>query len=214
MTRRSQLQAPAVWLFTLLLWAIPTRGQDAAAADAANGTWSFELSAFTYFPSDDDVYVSPVFTADRDELHLEARYNYEAQDTGSAFIGWNFAFGDELVFEVTPMIGAVLGRVNGVAPGYRFSLTYHRFDLFSEGEYLFDLEDDSESFFYTWSELAWSATEWLRLGLAIQRTRAYESDVDVQRGLLVGFSYRTIDFTTYVFELDDPTVVLALSFSF
>src|SRR5687768_29918 len=211
---RSQLRPSAVCLLTLLLLTAPTLGQDATAADAPEGSWSFELSAYTYFPADDDTYVSPIFTADRDELHLEARYNYEAQDTGSAFVGWNFAFGDELVFEVTPMIGAVLGRVNGVAPGYRFSLTYDRFELYSEGEYLFDLEDDSESFFYTWSELAWSATEWLRVGLAIQRTRAYDSDVDVQRGLLVGFSYRTIDFTTYVFELDDPTVVLALSFSF
>ncbi|MGB7157507.1 MAG: hypothetical protein WBD40_05540, partial [Tepidisphaeraceae bacterium] len=185
-------------------------------ADARDDHWSFAASAFTYFVPDDRNYVSPVLTADRDWLHLEARYNYEALDTASAFLGWNFSVGDKLLLEATPMLGVVFGQTNGVAPGYRFSLSYDRFELYSEGEYLFDLEDDSDSFFYNWSELAWSPTDWFRLGLAIQRTRAYESDVDIQLGPLLGFSYRSIDFTTYVFNLDqdDPTVVLAVGFSF
>ena len=186
---------------------------DAVPKASTDEGWSFAASAYTYIVPDSN-YLQPTVTADRGWLHLEARYNYEAQDTGSAFVGWNFTIGDELVFEGTPMIGAVLGKTNGVAPGYRFSLTYDRFELYSEGEYLFDLEDDSDSYFYTWSELAWSVTEWLRVGVALQRTRAYESDVDVQRGLLVGFSYQSLDFTTYVFELDDPIVVLAVDFSF
>jgi hypothetical protein len=48
-----------------------------------------------------------------------------------------------------------------------------------------------------------------------QRTRAYETDRDIQRGLLAGFSYKWVDPTTYVLNLDDskPTVV-AVSLSF
>ena len=54
----------------------------------------------------------------------------------------------------------------------------------------------------------------------VQRTRAYETERDIQRGLLVGFSWSTnntvIDFTTYVFNPDDskPTVVPAVAISF
>jgi hypothetical protein len=58
--------------------------------------------------------------------------------------------------------------------------------------------------------------EWLRFGLATQRTRAYHTDRDLQRGLLVGLSYKKVSFTTYVFNPDEgsPTVVLAFGVSF
>ena len=50
----------------------------------------------------------------------------------------------------------------------------------------------------------------------IQRTKAYQTDLDIQRGFLVGFSYKKVDFTTYVFNLGwtDPTVVLAVGLNF
>jgi hypothetical protein len=46
-----------------------------------------------------------------------------------------------------------------------------------------------------------------------QRTRAYKTDRDIQRGLLVGATYRKLDVTTYLFNPDDnkPTVVVAVS---
>ena len=53
--------------------------------------------------------MQPTFTADRDWLHLEARYNYEALDTGSAWVGYNFSGGETLAWEFTPMIGGVFG---------------------------------------------------------------------------------------------------------
>jgi hypothetical protein len=51
---------------------------------------------------------------------------------------------------------------------------------------------------------------------AAQRTRAYESDRDIQRGFLVGFSYTPVDLTTYVFnpDKDKPTVVVAAGVNF
>jgi len=114
------------------------------------------------------------------------------------------------------MLGGVFGKTDGIAPGYKFSLTYWKLELYSEGEYLIDVEDASESFFYTWSELTISPFEWLRTGFVTQRTRTYETDVDIQRGLLLGFSYKQVDFTTYVLNLgwDEPTVVLSLGVHF
>ena len=79
--------------------------------------WSFAASAYTYVVPDDHDYVQPTVTADRGWLHLEARYNYEALDTGSAWVGYNFSGGETLAWEFTPMIGGVFGDTTGIAPG-------------------------------------------------------------------------------------------------
>jgi len=187
---------------------------DAAAANPQR--WSFALAAFGYLVPDDQSYFSPNFRADRNWLHLEARYNYEDQRTGSLWAGYNFTFGDKLVFEATPMLGAVFGNTSGIAPGYEASLSYKRVELSSEGEYVSDFKDHTRNFFYAWNELTYSPTDWLHAGLVAQRTRAYHTSLDIQRGVSVGFSYQRMDFTTYVFNAGwtDPTVVLALSFKF
>jgi len=57
---------------------------------------------------------------------------------------------------------------------------------------------------------------WLRFGLVTQRTRAYRTDRDIQRGFLVGLSYKQLSFTTYVFNPDEssPTLVFACGLTF
>lgn len=185
-------------------------------AEATTNQWAFSAYVYGYLVPESRDYVNPNFTADRGWLHLEARYNYEALETGSLWVGYKFSVGEKLVLEITPMLGGVFGDLTGIAPGYSLSLSYKRFELSSQGEYVFDTGDSSGNFFYTWSELAYSPLDWLRAGLAIQRTKAYKSDFDIQRGFLVGASYRRVDLTVYIFNLGwtDPTVVLAMGYSF
>jgi hypothetical protein len=208
----------------LALLAAATRAEDVADSQASSipapenptNQWSFSTSLYGYIIPDSRDYVNPNFTADRDWLHLEARYNYEALETGSVWVGYNFSAGDKLSFQITPMLGGVFGELTGIAPGYTLSLSYKRLALSSQGEYVFDTGDSSGDFFYTWSELTYSPLEWLRAGLAIQRTKAYQTDFDIQRGVIVGVTYKSVDFAAYVFNLGwtDPTVVLAATFSF
>ena len=192
--------------------AVPT--PDPAGADP--NRWSFSFAASGYLVPENQSYFSPNFSADHKWLHLEARYNYENQQTGSLWAGYNLSFGDKLVFTATPMLGAVFGNTSGIAPGYELSLTYKKVALSSEGEYVFDTKNDAGSFFYSWNELTYAPTDWFHAGLVAQRTRAYHTSLDVQRGVSVGFSHRNVDFTTYVFNAGwtDPTVVLALGFKF
>ncbi len=194
----------------------PTNSAPAAVAETAGDAWSFSASAYTYLVPEDRDYVQPTFTADHGWLHLEARYNYENLDTGSAWIGYNFSLGEKLSLEFTPMLGGVFGQTTGWAPGYEGTLSWWKLELYSEGEYVFDTGDSSDSFFYTWSELSLSPVDWFRFGVVVQRTKLYETDFDVQRGFLVGLSYKRVDFTTYVFNPDasSPTIVLGLEFSF
>lgn len=192
----------------------PAAGADARAAEAS--AWEFSASVFGYFVPDDRNYAQPSLTADRDWLHLEARYNYEDQETGSAWFGYNLAGGDAVWWELTPMVGAVFGNTTGIAPGYRGAIGWKWLEASSEGEYLFDTSDSSASFFYAWSELAVAPAPWFRAGLVGQRTRVYQSDRDIQRGVLVGTSFKGVDATVYVFNPDDskPVWVAAIAVGF
>jgi hypothetical protein len=190
-----------------------------AAADTVSAealTWEFSASVFGYFVPDDTNYAQPSLTADRGWLHLEARYNYEDQETGSAWFGYNLAGGDAVWWELTPMVGAVFGNTTGIAPGYRGAVGWKWLEASSEGEYVFDTTDSSASFFYNWAELAVTPVPWFRAGLVGQRTRAYQSDRDIQRGLFVGTSIGKVDATVYVFNPDDskPIWVAAVAVGF
>lgn len=185
---------------------------DESAADV----WAFSATASAWFVPDDRNYVQPTITLDHDWLHLEARHNYENFDTASAWIGFNFSFGEELTFDITPMVGGIFGDTTGIAPGYEMTLGWRSFEFYSEGEYVFDFDGSEDNYFYTWTELTYSPVDWLRAGIVIQRTRAYESDLDVQRGLLVGVTYDFLDVAAAVFNFDDsdPIVMLSVGVSF
>jgi len=184
--------------------------------EADSHAWSFAVAGYGYIVPDDQSYFSPTFRADRNWVHLEARYNYEDHKTGSLWFGYNLSFGEKVVVDVTPMVGGVFGNTTGVAPGYLFTLSYKKISLYSEGEFVLDAKDSANNFFYNWNELTYSPTDWFRFGLASQRTRVYQTPLDVQRGFFAGFTYRRLDFSTYVFNVGwtHPTVLLAMGFNF
>ena len=187
-----------------------------APPDPGDKQWSFSGSASTYVVPDDRDYVQPTLTADRGRLHLETRFNYEALDTASAWLGVNFSGGDKLAWELTPMLGGVFGDTTGIAPGYKGSVAWSKLELYSEGEYFFDTGTTADSFFYNWSELTLAPVEWFRFGLVTQRTRVYKTDREIQRGLLAGFSFKQLTLTGYVFNPDEnkPTFVLGVALTF
>jgi hypothetical protein len=114
------------------------------------------------------------------------------------------------------MIGGVFGNVNGVAPGLEFTVTWKKVQLYSANEYIFNTGAKAGNFFYTWTQLTYSPLEWFTVGYVVQRTRAYQTPLDIQRGLLVGFTHKKVNFTTQIFNPGqaDPTVVLSLGYEF
>ena len=108
-----------------------------AQEETATGpAWEFNAGASFYFIQD-DFFVLPIFTADKDKLHLEARYNYEDRETFSAWVGYNFVGGNDFEYKITPMIGGVVGRSDGMAPGIEITLGFRGFELYSEAEQYF-----------------------------------------------------------------------------
>ena len=185
--------------------------------------WEYNLTVDGYIIEGEDGYASPTFAADRNWLHLEARYNYENFRTGSLWAGYNFSWGKNWQFEVTPMIGGVFGRTNGIAPGCEASVGWKIVTLSIDNEYVFDTTSKSGNFYYSWPQLTFEPVSWFRFGGVAQRSKVFQTAFDTQRGFFVGFHKKLgpdhkqkAEFTTYVFDpgSNSTTVTLELGYSF
>lgn len=166
--------------------------------------WSFSTDLNFYFFPEDFIFL-PVLKADKGKLHLEGRYNYEDIRTFSAWAGYNFTGGKKVEFTITPMFGVVTGNTKGVAAGGEVTLTTGKFELYSETEYLFDSETSENNFAYTWTDLTYSFNDSWWVGLSAQRTRLYKTNLDLQRGVLVGVSWKQFEATGYLYNLGFDT---------
>ena len=188
----------------------------APAPETEASSWEFGLSGALYVLPDEEDFVQPTFRADHGLFHFETRYNYEDRDSVSFFAGVNLELGDEVKLVLTPMIGGLAGQTDGIIPALEADLTVGPFEAYGEAEYVFDLNDSSARYFYMWSELSVWPTEWLRAGLVTQRTRVYQTERDIQRGLLLGISVRKVEGAVYFFNpgADDHFTVVSLGVSF
>jgi hypothetical protein len=211
------------WVIVLmagLMSAVSTPGlaqrDDNSIEETPEDGWSSSFSVSTYLAQHGRDFANPVVSADHGGLHLEARYNYEALKTGSVWAGYNLAFGNQLAFEATPMLGLVFGDSTGLAPGYNLVVSYGRVELFTQGEYFFDAGTHSGNFFYSWSELSYAPADWVRFGMVVDRTKVLGSGFDVRRGPLLGFSHKAFDFTTYWLDpgSTDATFVFSVTLNF
>jgi hypothetical protein len=192
----------------LLLVAVTCSAQEDVLATSASSTadaagWKYDITASYYSFRNQDDFTLAVARADRGALHIEARYNYEAIDSGSIFVGWKFSGGKNVTWEVTPILGAVFGQKEGIAPGFEAAIGYGIVDFYTETEYVRDSSVRQDSFTYSWNELGFSPLEWLRFGIVGQRTMVYQSERDIQRGLFAQLMYRKATLGFYIFNPDD-----------
>ncbi|MGH6624475.1 MAG: hypothetical protein ACREBN_10905 [Burkholderiaceae bacterium] len=180
-----------------------------AADDAPSGrrashpdkpAWEFGVSAYPTVVREGENYTSVIAVADRGPLHLEARYNYESIGARSAFVGWTIAGGETITWELTPLLGGVWGTTRGFVPGVEASVAWDRFDVYIEGEYVRSSVAQSDSYLYAWTELGFRPLEWLRVGIAGQRTNAYGSERDIQRGPFAQVTWRRLTIGGYWFN--------------
>lgn len=176
--------------------------------------WNYGVETDLYF-TDPFVFL-PIFIADKGNLHLEARYNYEDLKTFSGWVGYNFYGGEDFEYFITPMVGAAVGRTNGIVPGLEFTFSYIGFELYSESEYLFDFASSEYNFFYSWTDLTYSPLDWLWFGISGQITKTNETELETDRGVILGFAYKNFEITGYFYNAftDDVFFMLALTTDF
>ncbi|HET9207139.1 MAG TPA: hypothetical protein VFO28_12935 [Burkholderiaceae bacterium] len=163
-------------------FAAEEQGHGRRASAVTKPSWEFAATAYPTSVRNGDNYTSAIFAADRGPLHLEARANYESIGARSAFVGWTFSGGETVTWELTPIVGGAWGTTKAFVPGLEASLAWGKVDFYIEAEYVRDRSERSSSYTYAWSELGVQPLEWLRVGLAAQRSRTYGGERDVQRG--------------------------------
>ena len=191
-------------------------GAGRRAAPPEKPSWEFALTAYPTDVRGGDNYTSGIGVADRGPLHLEARYNYESIGARSAFVGWTFSGGDTIKWELTPLLGGAWGSVHAFIPAVEASVSWREFDFYIEAESVRDNHEHSDSYYYAWSELGYRPAEWLRFGLAAQRTRAYGGERDIQRGPFAQLTWRRVTLGGFWFNpgSKDQVFVASLGVAF
>lgn len=195
--------AGAAAVFALL--GLPVGGTQAQSASEAPPARALSgaITGYTYVLPDEPDFGMAVGSINVGSLRFEGRYNYEARASASAFVGWKFAGGQDVKWEVTPILGTLWGRAQGTIPGVELSVAYKSVDFYTEAEYVIDRDNAHDNYFYAWSELGWRPVEWLRIGLVGQRTRVVHNDRDLQRGALLQAFVGKFTFSVYAFNPDN-----------
>jgi len=186
------------------------------ANDSLQSPWSFSTTGYFYFlPEEENTYTLLGYV-DYKQLHTEVRYNYEAQNAASFFAGWRFETGGKAAIGITPMMGFLFGDAEGIIPALELDLAYKKFDFYSEMEYVIDVEGKENNFFYVWGEVAVSPLESLRTGISYQKTRLYQTDREVQRGIFAQYSFWKLTAGIHYFNpfADDNFLIGMLSIEF
>lgn len=166
---------------------------------------NWDISAVTLFIfTPDNSFILPVGYVNYKRWHFEPRYNYEDMETFSMFAGYNITGGNTFKYLLTPMLGGVVGRTDGLAPGFEADLGYGHFGFYTEMEYLFDFNVSADSYYYVWSHLRYGITRWMAAGIAGGRNRVYQNDVDIQRGVSLGFTIQKFSITGYYYNPFTP----------
>jgi hypothetical protein len=188
----------------------------AVAGSGSDAETSVAVTGYYYAMRDEPDFGVGVATLDRGALHLEARYNYEARNAASAFVGWAFAGGDAVTYSLTPIAGALFGAARGFVPGLEASVGWRNFDAYVEAEYVHDTAQEDASYWYAWSELGWKPADWLRVGLVGQRTRTLDNGRDLQRGIFAQWIVDKATLGVYAFNPDSGSryVIVSLGFRF
>ncbi|BDB24765.1 hypothetical protein CTP10_R21270 [Cupriavidus sp. P-10] len=211
------LRLAATWLVLAAATApLPSRAADdsAPSTTAEAPAWSGGVSAYLNLPKGSEAYVTGIAIAKRGALHLEARSNYEGMDAYSFFVGYNLGWGDALRLDFTPILGVVTGSTHSVVGGFEATLTGRYADAYIEFEYVPDAEPSG--YVYAWTELAWRPRDWLRLGLAAQRTRVPDNDRNLQRGVFAQVKGKHVSCAVYWFNpaAHDQIGVVSVALSF
>lgn len=190
-------------------------GPSTAPAQPARREWAYEAGLAAYLFQEDGDFAQPSFVANRGALGLEARFNDVAVRSFSGLIGWRFTADRAVDAELIPKIGFAVGTIDAVIPALQFAFTFRRLEFSGEAQFVIDIHNSRDTFFYSWSELSVRTTDWLRLGMAMQRTRVFTEPRDIQRGILAGVTFGRVAGTVYWFNPDSDRgyVVAAISVS-
>ena len=131
--------------------------------------------------------------------YAEGRYNYEALNTLSLYLGKTFEKKAAFSYTASPIAGVVLGQMNGGSIGINLEMGYRRFYFNTQSQYTFSVQQQAKNFIYSWSDLTYRFSENFSAGLSLQQTKLYQVNGAFERGFLIKPGFKNLSFPLYVF---------------
>jgi hypothetical protein len=181
-----------IFILTVLVFKNPSYGQ--AKANVEQYHYVGKGMPYVYMP------VANFTTSGN--WYAEARYNYDDLETFSMYVGKSFSGDKRLTYSLTPIVGAAMGRFNGISTGLNVDLEYDQFFFSSQSQYSVATAKGkgSDDFFYSWSEAGIQPLSWLYAGASFQQTYTAGERL-LEPGVLLGFSFKRFSIPVYGFDL-------------
>ncbi len=146
--------------------------------------------------------------------YAEGRFNYEAINTLSLYGGKTYEKKAAFSYTASPIAGIALGRMNGGSIGINLETDYRKFYFNTQSQYTFSVQQRSNNFIYSWSDLTYQITEKFAAGISVQQTKLYQVNGAFERGFLIKPTYKSWTFPLYIFkpETDDRYFVLGINY--
>jgi len=150
------------------------------------------------------------------DYYLEARYNYEDIRTASLYFGKSFYVGKQTSFEIIPMIGGVVGTINGISPGFNCSLEYKIFSASSESQYTFDMRNSDNSFYWDWTNFSFGVYKNLGVGGSVQIYLPRSGDATYTAGPMINLKFKHLLLEAFSYNIwqDRPIWAFGVQYIF
>lgn len=174
------------------------------AACASSVVAQTGIDQYYYWQEEDSLTLVPiVHFQGRKNWYAEARYNYEAYGTFSLYAGKNFSKEQKhFSYSLTPILGAVMGRIKGGSIGLNTTLEFNDLFFASQSQYTFAPSMNEENFVFSWAEIGYEPRKWFYFGLSLQHTYLTRVGYTIlQHGGMIGFTAGRWCFPLYGFNL-------------
>lgn len=145
-------------------------------------------------------FVPVVYYQSAKNWYAEGRFNYEALNTMALYGGKTFAKAGVISYTASPILGVVFGEMNGGSAGLNLEADYGRFNFNTQSQYTFSVQQRTNNFVYSWSDLTYQAFKKLALGASLQQTKLYHANGAFDSGILLKPAYKTWSFPLYIFR--------------
>ncbi|RYE30255.1 MAG: hypothetical protein EOP42_12555 [Sphingobacteriaceae bacterium] len=132
--------------------------------------------------------------------YAEGRFNYEAINTLSLYGGKTFKKDASLSYSATPIAGVVLGQMNGGSVGLNLETDYGKFNFNIQSQYTFSVQQRTNNFIYSWSDLTYQFFKKFAVGASLQQTKLYRVNGAFDTGILLKTGFKNWVFPLYIFR--------------
>jgi hypothetical protein len=142
-----------------------------------------------------------VYYETKNHWYTAARYNYEVDQTLSLQLGKKFSKEGNFSYSLIPLAGFLAGNFKGIRIGTQIEFETGKFSLFTEPEYCLRFKNQTENFFYSWSEFSFQPRKIFYVGLAMQTTKNKNQPLTNEPGLVLGVCVKNFEIPLYFFRV-------------